>query len=138
MLLKRDFHYNFCILSLGCKLAALPLDVDVTKGELKLARGFWKGVICRFTYALYALHVAYIVLRLLYLLHSGAHIPLLSLLWHLTLCIATPSLVFWHYTAFFRWPDISVTCFNKAFETWEAELAAGMHFWDVNLSFLHD
>ena len=34
--------------------------------------------------------------------------------------------------AFFRWPDISVTCFNKVFETWEAERVTGTNFLDLN------
>ena len=117
MLTKEDFHQNFRFISISCKLAAYPLQVDLTNGKLQLAQSKLRVIASWFSFSWYTLHVAYIVLRLPYLLLTGVQLPLLSILWHFTLVAATPIAIFWHYTAFFRFPGITVTCFNTIFQT---------------------
>ena len=121
MLTKQDFQQNLRFISFGCNLAAYPLQVDLKNGKLKLVDRKPMGKLCWLSFGGYTIHVSYIALRLPYLLLTGAKIPLLSLLLHFTLLLVTPIVAFVHYTAFFRWPVITVTCFNRIFETEELE-----------------
>ena len=121
MLTKADFHPNLCFIFLGCQRAAFPLEADLKTGKLRLAKSNLRKKLCWVSFAFYALHVAYTTLRLPYLLLMGEHIPLRSLLWHVTTVVTTPLITFCIYTAFFCWPGITVTCFNKIFERWECE-----------------
>ena len=121
MLTKEDFHQNLRAISVGCKLAAFPLYVDLRTGRLQVAQSKLMETVCWVFFACYTLHIAYIVLRLPYLLLMGPKIPLPSLLWHFTLFVGTPLVAFSHYTAFFRWPGLTVTCFKTVFDTWECE-----------------
>ena len=123
MLTKKDFQQNLRVIAFECKLASFPLHVDLFTGRLQLAQGKLIEKVCWLTFAWYTLHVVYIALRLPYLLLIGVKVPLLSILWHFTVLLSTCIVVFWHYTAFFRWPGITVTCFNKIFDTWKCEKA---------------
>ena len=111
MLTKEGFHQNFRIISLGCKMGILPFKVDVENGKLDLLNSKWKKGNCWAYFSVFVLHTAYIALRLPYLIIARDSIPLMSLLWHCTLVMAFPNVVFWQYTAVFRWPGIMVTCF---------------------------
>ena len=73
--------------------------------------------------ALFAIHAVYHTLRLPYLLLKEISITHLSLLTHVTTILGMMAIWFLHYTALFHWPGVTVTCFNKAFETWGLESA---------------
>ena len=118
MITKEDFHYNFRHISLGCKLGVLPLTVSLEKGELRLLHSGKKRALCMARFMLFTFHAIFIVLRLPYLQLQGISVSLLSLMLHLTYLLAIPAVVFWHMTAFFVWPGITVECFNKALDTW--------------------
>ena len=78
MLAKRKYNYSiilyfyqqFCI-------------------ALQLAQGRLLAKVCWFSFAWFALHVAYITLRLPNLCLMGVNIPLLSVPWHFTILLAT-------------------------------------------------
>ena len=119
MLTKKDFHHNFRLISLGCKLAVLPFEVDLQRGELQPPQqNKRKRAACSlFVFSLYTLHTTYVVLRLPYLFLKGMDIPPLSFLWHFTLILGLLANLFWNFMAFIRWPGITVTCFKLSFET---------------------
>lgn len=119
MLTKEDFYQNLRFINVGCKLGILPFKVNLQKGELQLLpEGRFRKVACQIRLTFFALHTAYIVLRLPYLLLAGVNISVLFLLWHLTLLLGMACITFWHFTAFFRWSGLTVTCFNKSFDAW--------------------
>lgn len=118
MLTKGDLQRNLRFLSLGCKLGILPFKVDHAKGELKLLKSNEEKAICWFMFFWYILHALYIVLRLSFLLLIGAQISLTSRLWHFTVSVGAPTVIFCN-SANFRWPGITVTCFNMAVRTEE-------------------
>ena len=118
MITKEDFSQSFRFISLGCKLGVLPLTVNLQNGELQGLQSRWKQAFCIARYILFTIHTTFIVLKLPYMMLAGVDVPLVSLLWHAIYAVALPPVVFWHYTAFFPWPGITVACFNQLFETW--------------------
>ena len=90
--------------------------MDLQNGRLQLAPSKLMEKFCWISFAWFTFHVAYVTLRLPYLLLTGVEIPLLSLLWHSTILVVTPITVFWHNTAYFQWPGITATCVNNIFE----------------------
>ena len=131
MLTKADFHQNYRIIDLSCKMGVIPLKVNGQNWDLEVLDSKWKRWMCKAHYGVYALHTAYIALRLPYLLLKGVHIPLVSLLIHFTVLVGMTSICFWHLTAFFRWPGITVTCFNRAFGSQQCERTGKtlLHTW---------
>ena len=118
MLTKQDFDHNLRILNGGCKVGIIPLHWNCEKKELELLESKWKRAICCIYFALFIIHTAFLMSRLPYLLLSGIHPSLVSLVVHFTLICATMAVVFWHFVAFFRFPGITATCYNKALEPW--------------------
>ena len=86
MLTRKGFHQNFRIISFGCKVGILPLEVDVEKGKLGLLNSKWKKGICWVYFGSYVLHAAYIALRFPYVLATMENIPLIPLAWHIVHC----------------------------------------------------
>ena len=121
MLTRADFHQNWHIISIGCKMGIFPVEVNFQRGELQLLRSKRKQAVTNVLITLYAFHALYVTLRLPYLLLKGNPMTFLSLLIHVTMIAGMVVIGFSHYTAFFQWPDVTVTCFNKAFDTWELE-----------------
>ena len=97
MLTTQDFQQNLRFISVGSYLAAYPIAVDLENGKLKQVKSKPMSRVCWTTYGCYTVHVAYIVLRLPYLLLTGVQIPLLSLLWHFTLLTSTALINYSHY-----------------------------------------
>ena len=128
MLTKADFHQNFRIIDLSCKIGAISLRVNPRISDLELLDNKWKREICAAYYAVYVLHTAYIAFRLPYFFLKGVHVPLVSLLIHFTMLVGMTSICFWHFTAFFCGPGITVTCFNKAFESRQSEFTGKLFF----------
>ena len=129
MLTKEDIRLTFRIIALSCRFGILPLNVNTHSWELKFPDSKWKRVLSMAYYAVHALHTAYVVLRLPYLLLRGIRLSLVSLLVHFTMLAGMTSVSFWHLTAFFRWPSITVTCFNKAFESGQSDCAGNASRW---------
>ena len=118
MLTKEDFQHNLRIINVCCKLGIIPLDLDVENGRLQPLESLPRRVACNVYFALFVAHVAYIVLRFPYLLLKGAQLPLLTLLVHFTVGSGEVAVLFWQFTAFFRYPGVTATCFNMALESW--------------------
>lgn len=118
MLTKEDFYHNLRILNLACKIGIFPLELDSRNGQMQLLQRKRKMAACYGYLALFTIHTTYIVVRLPYLILGGAQLPILSLLVHFTMLCGFMAILFWHFTAFFRYTGISATCFNKALETW--------------------
>ena len=118
MLTTEDFHHNLQIISMGCKLGIFPLRFNPKSKQLELLTSKWKRVTCYIYFALYTVHTTYITKRLPYLLFVGAELSLLSLVVHFSLICGVLAGLFWHFTAFFRYPGITATCYNKALESW--------------------
>ena len=126
MLTKADFRLNLRIISVACKMGIFPFNVDLQTGELELQKSKRKRLICMSLFALYVIHSAYVMLRLPYLLLKGAEMSLLSLLIHSTTIVGMTVIGFSHFTAFVRWPETTVMCFNKAFEAWGFDYAGNV------------
>ena len=118
MLTKEDFHHNLQIINIGCKLGIIPLQFNGEVKQIEVLTSTWKRVISWFYFALFTIHTTYVTSRLPYLLLIHVHMPLLSLLVHFTMMCGMVTIHFWHFVAFFRHPDITATCFNKALEPW--------------------
>ena len=118
MLTTEDFHHNLQIINFCCKLGIFPLQLNPQNQQLELVDSTWKRAICYSRFALFAIHTGYVVGRLPYLLFIGVQLPLLSVLVHFTMICGMIAILFWHFLAFFCYPGITATCFNKAFETW--------------------
>ena len=121
MLTKEDFRLNFRIISISSKLGIIPLQMDMENAKLRIPDSKLKKVLSWAYLSVFTLHATWIILRMSYLLLTGASLSLMSLLWHIMHLLAFPNMAFWHYTALFSQPDVTVTCFNKSFETWETK-----------------
>ena len=121
MLTKADFRQNFRFISLGCRLGILPMQVNLQNGELELLISKWKQAFCTIHYALLTINTIYVVLRLPYLLVTSTQTPFVSLFLHFTTLFGMLATTFWHFTAFYQWPGITVACFNRMFGTWRAK-----------------
>ena len=118
MLTKEEFHHNLRIINTSCKLGIIPLELNNQNERLQLLESRWKKAVCSIYFAMYSLHASYVALRLPYLLITGAPLPLLSLVVHITVMLGMLTAAFSGFKAFFCYPDITATCFNKAFEDW--------------------
>ena len=118
MLTKADFDQNVCVIAFSCKLGIIPLQLDLQYGKLELSRSKWKQTCSTLYFELYVAHATYMVSRLPNTLLHGTRLPLLYLILHFALSLGPMAVTFWHFIAFFCGPAITVTCFNKAFDTW--------------------
>ena len=118
MLTKDDFHQNLQIINTSCKLGIIPFELNNQNGQLQPLESRLKRAACSIYFAMYTLHASYVALRLPYLLITGAPLPLLSLVVHITVMLGMMTAAFSAFKAFFCYPDITISCFDKALESW--------------------
>ena len=125
MLNKAERFQVLRMIRFWCKLGWLPVEVDLSKWEMRPRASTWK---CHFCFFVYAVHTFYKLCASVYWLNIG--VPLHEAVIQLILTVTMVVTVYWYYVVYIKNPQffgfyLSMTLTGKQIGKWKDKIPRG-------------